>query len=75
MIPQMPALIPTNPGNCKQLPRNPDELQKNIADQLQLVETLRHVLLIEQKKLEMMWKQKHKNERKNISVRSLFVDT
>jgi hypothetical protein len=58
MIPEMPALIPTNPGNLT----IPDELNKKILEQMKLVEELKHTLVNEQKTLELLWKAKHKDE-------------
>ena len=51
----MPALIPTNLGNLTK----PDELKKNILEQLKLVAALKYTLVNEQKTLEMLWKAKH----------------
>ena len=55
MIPEMPALIPTNPGYIT----IPDELKKNILQQMKLVAALKLTLFNEQKTLEMLWKAKH----------------
>jgi hypothetical protein len=65
MIPEMPALIPTNPGNIA----IPDELKKNILEQMNLVAALKHVLVTEQKILEMLWKAKHEEKHQQISVK------
>ena len=50
MIPEMPALILTNPGNLT----IPDELKKNILEQMKLVAALKYTLVNEQKRLEML---------------------
>ena len=55
MTPEMPALIPYNPGDIT----IPDELKKNILEQLKLVAALKYTLVNEQKRLEMLWKAKH----------------
>ena len=64
MIPEMPALIPTNPGNIT----IPDELKKNILEQMQLVAALKHTLMNEQKKLQMLWKAKQRDNGKKIWI-------
>ena len=51
----MPAVIPYNLGNII----IPDELEKNILEQMKLVAALKYTLVNEQKRLEMLWKAKH----------------
>ena len=65
MIPEMPALILTNPGNLT----IPDELKKNILEQMKLVAALKYTLVNEQKILEMLWKAKHEDKCQKISVK------
>ena len=64
MIPEMPALIPTNPGNMKIL----DDLKKKMLEQIKLVAALKHTLMNEQKKLQMLWKAKQRDNGKKIWI-------
>ena len=64
MIPEMPALIPTNPGNIT----IPDELKKKILEQMKLVAALKHTLMNEQKKLQLLWRAKQRDNGKKIWI-------
>ena len=65
MIPEMPALIPYNPVNIT----IPDDLKKNILEQMKLVAALKHTLVTEQKTLQMLWKAKHRDKCRKILVK------
>ena len=65
MIPEMPALIPTNQGNIT----IPNEVKQKILEQMKLVAALKYMLVTEQKILEMLWKAKHEDKHQQISVK------
>ena len=65
MIPKMPALIPMQYVQ----PIVTDLLKLKILEQIKLIASLKHALFKEQKKLEMMWKEKQKIKIKKIPAR------
>ena len=65
MVPEMPALIPVHFVQ----PITTDLLKLKILEQMKLVASLKHALGKEQKKLEIMWKEKQQNKIKKIPAR------
>ena len=57
MVPKMPPLIPLFAG---------DKLKMNILDKIKLVAKMENTLLREQKKLQQLWKEKHRRKIKKL---------